>query len=131
MPFIGCLAMTRKIISIVIGLLFALFAFFQYNDPDPWGWILAYGYVAVSGFLAAAGRSNKLVILVGLAAYTIGIIYLAPSVYQWVFHHRDVSLLYGMSADRMYIEESRECLGLVIAWLGLAYFYTGLPNNQA
>ncbi len=119
----------RKAISLAIGLLFALFAYFQYNDPDPWGWIVAYGYLAIMAFLATAGRYYRPVLWVGLVAYAAGIVYLAPSVYDWLFHHREVSLLHGMAAERMYIEESRECLGLVLALAALAYLYTGVPRR--
>jgi hypothetical protein len=58
--------MSRKIVSLVLALLFALFAGFQYNDPDPWLWIGIYGYVAVTGFLAAAGKYWLLAITLGL-----------------------------------------------------------------
>jgi hypothetical protein len=119
----------RKAISATIGLLFALFAYFQHNDPDPWGWIVAYGYLAVMAFLAVAGRYHRPVFWLGLVAYAAGIIYLAPSVYEWLFHHREVSLLHGMAAKRMYIEESRECLGLLLALAALTYLYSGAPKQ--
>jgi Transmembrane family 220, helix len=121
--------MSRKIVSLVLALLFALFAGFQYNDPDPWLWIGIYGYVAVTGFLAAAGKYWLLAITLGLGAYLAGLVYLAPSVYQWLAHHRDVSLLYGMAPDRPYIEQSREWGGLLIAWLAMLYFYRGAKLN--
>ncbi|MCU0449192.1 MAG: transmembrane 220 family protein [Bernardetiaceae bacterium] len=117
--------MSRKIVSLGLALLFTLFAGFQYNDPDPWLWIVIYGYVAVVGFLAAAGKYWMFSITLGLGAYLAGLVYLAPSVYEWLTHHRNVSLLYGMAPDRPYIEQSRECGGLLIAFLGMLYFYRG------
>ncbi|MFT5800889.1 MAG: hypothetical protein ACI956_000694, partial [Nonlabens sp.] len=36
-----------KITNIILGILFAIFAAVQYNDPDSWNWILLYLFVAV------------------------------------------------------------------------------------
>ena len=45
----------RKAISIIFGLLFVLFAAFQYNDPDPEVWIPIYGLAAMACLMAYAG----------------------------------------------------------------------------
>lgn len=115
--------MLHKIITITLALLFALFAYFQLNDPDPALWVAIYSYVAIIGFLVFAKKYYKWAILLGLAICGAGMLYLLPSVYDWLTNHSEVSLLYGMAPDKSYIEESRECGGLCIAFLGLLYFY--------
>jgi hypothetical protein len=114
---------TSRITNLILALLFMLFAYFQLNDPDPIVWVLIYGYVAAIGFLAFAQKFYKWLIIDGLLIFGAGILYLLPSVYDWLANHSEVSLLYGMAADKPYIEESRECGGLSIALLGLVYFY--------
>jgi hypothetical protein len=115
--------MLHKIITLVLALLFALFAYFQLNDPDPALWVMIYGYVSIIGFLAFFGKRYPWAIYAGLAVCGAGILYLLPSVYDWLANHSEVSLLYGMAPDKPYIEESRECGGLFIAFLGLFYYY--------
>ena len=112
-----------RISNLILALLFVLFAYFQLNDPDPILWVLIYSYVAVIGFLAFAEKFYKWLIIAGLVLFSAGVLYLLPSVYNWLSNHSEVSLLYGMAADKPYIEESRECGGLFIALLGLVYFY--------
>lgn len=115
--------MAHKIADLALGLLFALFAYFQLNDPDPVLWVIIYTYIALMAFGTASGKPQLLPLLyVGLVGLAGGVLWLAPSVWEWVSHHNDVSLLYGMSAERPYIEESRECLGLLIALLAMLYF---------
>lgn len=112
-----------RITNLILALLFTLFVYFQLNDPDPVVWVLIYGYVAIIGFLAFAQKFYKWLIIAGLVLFSSGVLYLLPSVYDWLSNHSEVSLLYGMAADKPYIEESRECGGLFIALLGLVYFY--------
>jgi hypothetical protein len=113
----------KRIISLVLALLYGLFAYFQFNDPDPTLWIAIYAYVAVIGLLVFAQKYYKWAIIAGVIICGAGFLYLLPSVYEWLANHADVSLLYGMAPDKPYIEESRECGGLLIALLGLVYFY--------
>lgn len=118
-----------RIINLILALLFVLFAYFQYNDPDPLVWILIYSYIAIIGFLAFAQKFYKWLIIAGLVLFGGGVLYLLPSVYEWLANHSEVSLLYGMAPDKPYIEESRECGGLLIALLCLVYFYMQGKGN--
>lgn len=115
--------MINKIITFILASLFALFAYFQLNDPDPALWVAIYSYVAIIGFLSFAKKYYQWAIILGLVVCGAGTLYLLPSVYDWLTNHSEVSLLYGMAPDKPYIEESRECGGLFIAFLGLLYFY--------
>ena len=110
-----------KIINWLLAILFAVFAVVQYNDPDTLLWVLIYGLVAAVGVGAALGKYNVWGTGVLLAAYVLGVFYLLPSVLEWL--SSDVSLITGMSADRMYVEESRECFGLLMAVAALGFFF--------
>jgi hypothetical protein len=100
-----------------------LFAWLQLNDPDPYLWVGIYGYVALVSLLAFFRVYQMLMIVAGAVMVTGGILYLLPSVFEWLMHHSDVSLITGMSAERMYIEESRECFGLMLALACFAFHY--------
>ncbi|WP_176956164.1 transmembrane 220 family protein [Catalinimonas alkaloidigena] len=110
-----------KIANWILAVLFALFAVVQYNDPDALLWVLLYGLVAAVAVGAALGRHNAWGTGVLTAAYLLGVFYLAPSVLEWL--SSDASLITGMSAERMYVEESRECLGLLMAAVALGFFF--------
>lgn len=102
-----------KMLNLILSLLFILFAYFQYNDPDPWLWIVIYLAVAVVCVFAAFGKKNQwinLAILIGLLIYWA---ILLPSFIGWL---RDgmPSITGSMKAESEYIELVREFLGLFI-----------------
>lgn len=70
----------RKILSIIFGLLFVLFAAFQYNDPDPELWIPIYGFAAMACLMTYAGLARWWF----LAA--MAVLYVAAAVYQFAAH---------------------------------------------
>lgn len=115
--------MLLKITNGLLAGIFALFAWFQLNDPDPYLWAGIYGYVALVSLLAFFRIYKMLLIVAGLVICTGGILYLLPSVFEWLMNHSDVSLITGMSAERIYIEESRECFGLMLALACFAFHY--------
>ena len=97
----------RKTLSIVFGLLFLLFAAFQYNDPDPEVWIPIYGFAAVACFMAYAGVGRWWF----FGAMTV--IYLVAAYYQWP--PRFEGFLFSEVGMRsMNIEMARESGGLII-----------------
>jgi len=71
--------------------------------------------------LAAFGKVYASIIYV-IGLICVGwMVFLFPGMMQWIREEPADALLYGMSPDKMYIEESREFLGLfmVVAALGL------------
>ena len=97
----------RKTLSIIFGLLFVLFAAFQYNDPDPELWVPIYGFAAMACLMAYVGLARWWF----LAA--MAVVYVAAAVYQWppVFE----GFLFGEIGMRsMNIEMAREAGGLAI-----------------
>ena len=115
-----------KILNLLLAVLFVVFAFLQINDPDPVLWILIYGSMAVMCILAAFQYYYKPVILgllILLAGYSI--VYL-DGVREWL-RSEDKSMLFDDLAKMqyLYIEESREFLGLVICILVLIIHLIG------
>ena len=97
----------RKIISLVFGLLFILFAALQYNDPDPQVWIPIYGLAAAACFMAYAGVGRWWFFVV------MTVIYIAAAIYQWP--PRFEGFLFSEVGMRsLNIEMAREAGGLAI-----------------
>ena len=97
----------RKILSIVFGLLFVLFAALQYNDPDPQVWIPIYGFAAIASFMAFANVGRPWFYIVA------GVIYLLSAVYWWPPKFEGF-LLDEMGMKTINIELARESGGLAI-----------------
>jgi hypothetical protein len=104
-----------KILNLVLAAMFLVFAFLQLNDPDPVVWISIYGAMAIVCVLAAFGRRH-------IPSYIIlAVIYIAYSTVDWQsigrwFRSDDKAMLFDNVAkmQNLYIEESREYLGLMI-----------------
>jgi hypothetical protein len=109
-----------KILFYVLSALFLVFAGLQWNDPDPWNWIILYGYMSAICWMTARGRYQRWAILVGLFAYTAYAIVLLPSFLIW-FQSSDKGALFDEFAkmQNQYIEETREFLGLLLCMLTL------------
>ncbi|MBS1506224.1 MAG: transmembrane 220 family protein [Bacteroidetes bacterium] len=115
-----------KIFNGIFAFLFLSFAALQYNDPDPLIWIAIYLGMVVVCALALWKKFYRLLALV------LGLIYfgyaalLSPSVLVW-WQSDDRSELFDELAKMqyLYIEETRECLGLLIclAVLVINFFY--------
>jgi hypothetical protein len=102
----------RKILAIIFGLLFVLFAAFQYNDPDPELWIPIYGAAAVACLMAYTGMARWWF----LAA--MAVLYAVAAVYQWppVF---EGFLFSEMGMRSMNIEMAREAGGLAVCAMAM------------
>jgi hypothetical protein len=97
----------RKIITIIFGVLFLLFAALQYNDPDPQVWIPIYGFAAIACFMAyfGVGQWWFFAIMAG--------IYIGAAVYQWPPKFEGF-LFSEIGMRSMNIEMAREAGGLAI-----------------
>jgi hypothetical protein len=104
-----------KFVNFLLALMFLAFAFVQINDPDPIHWILIYGLMAVTCVLAAFKIYYRLamviflLILIGYSFVFIG------GLREWLAQP-DQSILFDdvLKMQYVYIEESREFLGLLI-----------------
>lgn len=116
-----------KIINVVLTILFLLFAFFQFNDPDSLSWVILYIYVAIISGMAIFGRYNLALILPGVAIFAVYFIYLLPSVFE--FLSSGESLMNRMDAEKMYIEQTREAGGLLMGLLTLIFHLVVRKKN--
>lgn len=107
-----------KIVNIILTLLFILFAYFQYNDPDPWLWIAVYLYIALVSGLAIAKIYITWLIRLGLLGCIIGLGILLPDFLDWLSSGAE-SITQSMKTEKPHIELTREFLGLVICALVL------------
>ncbi len=110
-----------KVIKIILALVFFSFAALQYNDPDPLLWMFIYGLVALLFLISAFGPLSKSLLIaciVGLVSYSL---FYLPGLVEWLTEGQAGELVEAMKADKMYIEESREFLGLLIAIGGLFF----------
>jgi hypothetical protein len=113
-----------KAFNLILALIFALFAALQFNDPDPWGWVALYGWVAAVSALAAFGRRYPWLVYLGLAACLIWLAVLAPGFIAWIQMGMP-SIAGSMKAEAPHIELAREFLGLVLAALAFSWHWYG------
>ena len=111
--------------KIVLNLLFAAYfiyaAVMQYNDPDYLPWVILYGVIALMCIAASFNKfSVPLLALVAVVCAAWGA-YLAPAVVEWLSNHEFSALMNRMSAAAPYIEQSREAIGLLIAFAVVIY----------
>lgn len=111
-----------KITNIILSLLFLSFAIVQYNDPDPWIWISIYVLIAMLCGLAAAGRFQKNLLMLGALAALITLGVMAPEFIGWLSDGMP-SIVTSMKAETPYIELVREFLGVLIVFLTLVFLY--------
>lgn len=104
------------------SLLFLLFAYWQWNDPDPEIWISIYIFSAVMSAFAAFGRFYVTVLFAAAIGGFLGGLYFFPaSVSDWVWQEWQQA---DLSMKTLDMEEARESFGLLIvsAVMGLAAF---------
>lgn len=120
-----------KIFNIVFALIFLLFTFVQFNDPDPLLWIAIYGAMAalcIMAFFKKYPQRVYLILLVLLAGYSI--LYI-PSVLIWLKQEHLSDLFDDVAKmEHLYIEESREFLGLLICVSVLLFYLMKTRKSQ-
>jgi hypothetical protein len=104
-----------KVTNLILAAMFLLFAFVQINDPDPILWIAIYGAMAVVCIMAAFRFYIRPLLWVLLAAFIVYMVILWPGLNEWLQQeNKGVLFDEGMKMQFLYIEESREFLGLLI-----------------
>lgn len=104
-----------KITNLVLAVMFLLFAFVQVNDPDPLLWIVIYGVMAAVCVMAAFRYYLKPLLWILLAGFIVYMVILIPGMQEWMAQpEKSVLFDEGMKMQHLYIEESREFLGLLI-----------------
>jgi hypothetical protein len=101
------------------SLLFLLFAYWQWNDPDPEVWVSIYGFAAILSALAAFGRYPLFVLLTAATLGFLGGLYFFPaSVSEWVLQEWQQQ---DLSMKTLNMEEARESFGLLIISVVLSF----------
>jgi hypothetical protein len=111
------------------SLMFLLFAYWQWNDPDPVVWISIYCFASVMAALAAFRRYPLPLLLIGVFLSLVGGLYFYPaSVSQWIVQEWQQQ---DLSMKTLDMEEARESFGLLIisVVMGLAA-YTGWSKKR-
>jgi hypothetical protein len=112
--------------------MFLAFTLVQFNDPDPLLWILIYGSMSAVCAMAAFKLYFPKIMMVQGVLYLVYCVLLWPGVSRW-FSSDNKAMLFDDIAkmQNLYIEESREFLGLVICLVVLAlYLWLSLRKKQ-
>ena len=120
-----------KITALILSLLFALFAGFQYNDPDGWIWIVLYGNIAILCFMAFLGKFYKYWSIVSLAVYGLYFLYLSPAIFEFFSDEFQENLSSAMSFEKQFIEQTREAGGLLICIAGLTFLHFAAKRSAS
>ena len=104
-----------KVLNILFALTGLVFAYLQFNDPDPYIWVPIYLLVALIAGMAAFGKFNKLLIWIAIIIFTASCLYEIPYLVEWLSQHNEDNLLHDMQDDKPWIEHSREFGGLFIS----------------
>ncbi|MEB2781399.1 transmembrane 220 family protein [Algoriphagus sp. C2-6-M1] len=95
--------------------IFALFAYWQFNDPDPEVWVSIYGVAMIFCILATRGIFPKIPLTVLAIGCIVGAIYYwQGDVGRWVAQEVEQ---HNLSMKTQSMEESRETFGLIIILL--------------
>ncbi|MEO0898457.1 MAG: transmembrane 220 family protein [Bacteroidota bacterium] len=116
--------MIKKVILILLAIVFGLFAYWQLNDSDPQLWVPIYGGVALILALKAFIKLPKIVTLLASVALVVGVGLYIPGAVEW-YNEGMPSITGQMKAASPYIENMREGLGLLIAALAMVF----APNS--
>lgn len=111
----------QKIVSIVgllFSIIFLLFTYWQFNDPDPILWVPIYGAATYVSFQAFRGHVNKELIAVLFLLSTMAGIQLWVEMTAWEGFMTD-----GLTMKTVNQELAREAVGLWIAAFSFAVYY--------
>lgn len=110
-----------KIPHLIVAALFALFAYWQLNDPDWPQWVVMYGWVSVTAVVFALGKLPKWLPWIGIAVAGIWLATLLPDFMNWL-RMGSPTITGQMKAESPHVELTREFFGLAICLLVLGYY---------
>jgi len=108
------------IIKLIIGILFLVFAGVQYNDPDPWLWILAYSSIGILTIYSAFRTTPTLVLNILIVVFILLSAFYIPRMMEWIGDGMP-SIVGEMKASTPHIEWMREFLGLLLSTITLIW----------
>lgn len=120
-----------KSFNLFFTVIFFIFAALQYNDPDPYVWIPIYGSMTALCVSAIFRTVNKWIYLFLALIFLIYAASLFPSMMVWLRSDDRSQLLDELAKmQNLYIEETREFLGLVICLVVLTVNYVAQYFNR-
>ncbi len=119
----------KQYLNLILAAVFILFAYFQYNDPDPLLWIIAYTYVASCILLYQYTELSLIPITIGVIISLGLFISYIPYIYDWVKDGMP-SITGSMKAESPYIEMVRESLGILLILLVLDFYFIKLLRKR-
>lgn len=106
------------------SLVFALFTYWQFNDPDPILWVPVYATAVFTSLQAMRGKTNPELLIVLFCLSMFAGLQLWVEMTAWEGFLTD-----GLSMKTHNQELAREAVGLWIASASFALFY-GLEKNK-
>ena len=103
----------------LFALIFVYFIIVQFNDPDPIFWVLIHSYALLVVILLILGKAKKYFLYGGIAIFAVLAATLIPGVIDYYNASNYGEIFSEMAKERMYVEESREFFGLIIAMIPL------------
>lgn len=107
-----------SILGILFSIVFLLFTYWQFNDPDPILWVPIYGVATFVSFQAFRGFVNKELLAVLFVLSTMAGLQLWMEMTAWEGFMTD-----GLAMKTLNQELAREAVGLWIASLSFAIYY--------
>lgn len=114
------------VFNILCCLAFLYFAYLNLNDPDAWLWVTIYLYSAALCGLSVFGKHFPVLYLIGIAGYLVYaliLFFIKDGVWDWITRYRMQNIVESMKAEKPWIEQTREFLGLLIITTALAINY--------
>ena len=111
-----------RIVNGILAFIFALFAYWQFNDPDALTWVILYMSVAMISLVAVFREVDRRVIIFFLMMFFIYAASYSLYIVEWIQLGMP-SIASEMKANTPYIERTREFFGLLICLLVMIYHY--------
>lgn len=113
----------------IVSLLFLVFGIVQWNDPDPYLWVVLYVAIALVPLFYVKDNLNAFVIGSGLFVLTLITATYVPALVEWVGKGMP-TIAATMQAESPHIELIREFFGLVLALVVLGYYYFKIKKEK-
>ena len=121
MKFIKPLSKQKKIINIILCILFIAFALLQLNDPDGVLWFSIYFIVAIMCLYNTFKPIPRLLLTLTIIALLAYAAFHFSLFIDYLKTENKEELFGEMVYDKPYLEGTREFIGLLIAAFGIMY----------
>ena len=121
MKFIKPLSKQKKIINIILCILFIAFALLQLNDPDGVLWFSIYFIVAIMCLYNTFKPIPRLLLILTIIALLVYAAFYFSLFIDYLKTENKEEIFGEMVYDKPYLEGTREFIGLLIAAFGIMY----------